>query len=178
MTRWTLDPTHSSVEFAAKHMMLTTVKGTIPDVTGALAIDPAHRAGSHVEVTLGAASILTRSPERDAHLRSADFLDVERFPVITFVSSRVEGEWSAEGDRFAVVGDLTIHGVQREVRLEATFEGEGTDPWGNRRIAFHATTAIDRRDFGLTWNAALETGGVLVSHELKITLDVQATAAA
>ena len=175
---WTIDPAHSLVEFAAKHMMITTVKGRLADVQGRITIDEGSPERSRVEVEFGAASIDTRSEQRDQHLRSGDFLDVERFPTLTFRSTRVEGSPLAEGGDFKVVGDLTIRGVTREVTLDATFEGRGTDPWGAEKVSFSASTKIDRRDFGLTWNAALETGGVLVSNDIKIQLEIQAARAA
>jgi polyisoprenoid-binding protein YceI len=174
---WTLDAAHSTAEFSAKHMMITTVRGRIADVRGTLVLDAARPERSTVEVTLAAASVDTRSEQRDGHLRSPDFLDVERFPAITFTSRRVEGARLAEGTAFRVVGDLTIRDVTREVTLDATYEGQGKDPWGGERVSFSATTKIDRRDFGLTWNAALETGGVLVSNDVRITLEVQAVRA-
>lgn len=168
---WTIDPTHSQVEFAAKHMMITTVKGSLPAMEGVIALDPSDASACSVEVTFQVASITTRVADRDTHLRSPDFLDVEQFPTIAFRSTAVEG---AVDGAFTVVGDLTIKGVTKPVVLAARFEGQGTDPWGGERVSFLATGAIDRRDFGLTWNAALETGGVLVSNEIKLTLDVQA----
>jgi polyisoprenoid-binding protein YceI len=171
---WAIDPTHSSVEFAAKHLMITTVKGRFPEVRGAISFDPIRSAESTVAVELGAASVDTRSDQRDQHLRSADFLDVETFPTITFESRRIEGDPGDEGGRFRIVGDLTIRGVTGEVTLDATFEGRRTDPWGGERMSFSASTKIDRRDFGLTWNAALETGGVLVGNDIRIALEVQA----
>jgi polyisoprenoid-binding protein YceI len=177
-TTWTIDAAHSTVEFSAKHMMITTVRGRIPDVRGTITLDEREPARSTVEVTLDAASIDTRSEQRDGHLRSADFLDVERFPTITFRSRRVEGARAEEGTSFRVVGDLTIRDVTREVTLDATFDGRGRDPWGGERVSFSATTRIDRRDFGLTWNAALETGGVLVSNDVRLQLEVQAVKAA
>ena len=176
-TTWTIDAGHSIAEFSAKHMMISTVKGRIADLRGTLTIDPASPERSSVEVELDAASIDTRSEQRDGHLRSPDFLDVEQFPLITFRSRRVEGATATPGAGFRVVGDLTIRGVTREVELDATFEGQGKDPWGGERVSFSATTKIDRRDFGLTWNAALETGGVLVSNDVRIALEVQAVRA-
>ena len=173
---WQIDPSHSAVEFSARHLMITTVKGQFAEFDGTVSFDPAAPATGSAQVTIAAASITTRSVDRDAHLRSPDFLDVEQFPSISFVSTGVE-EPSADGTRFTVVGDLSIHGVTRQVRLATTFEGQGNDPWGNARVAFLATTTIDRRDFGLVWNAALESGGVLVSNEIKLTLDVQAIGA-
>lgn len=172
-TTWAIDPDHSLVEFAAKHMMITTVKGRIGDVTGTIVLDETDPERSTAEAVFNAASIDTRSAQRDEHLRSPDFLDVEQFPTLTFRARRIDG--TPLGDEpFRVVGDLTIRGVTREVALDATFEGRGVDPWGTEKVSFSATTKIDRRDFGLTWNAALETGGVLVSNEVKISLDVQA----
>lgn len=168
---WTIDPTHSRVEFAAKHMMITTVRGTLPALTGTITFDPTNPAACQAEAAFEAASITTQVADRDTHLKSGDFLDVEQFPTITFRSTAVNG---ALDGAFTVTGDLTIKGVTKSVTLEARFEGQGKDPWGGERVAFLATGKIDRRDFGLTWNAALETGGVLVSNEITLTLDVQA----
>jgi len=174
---WTIDPDHSMVEFSAKHLMITTVKGRFGAVAGTIVTDVDDPTKSSVNVTVGAGSIDTRTEQRDQHLRSPDFLDAERFPAITFVSRRVEGRAERPGDEFRVIGDLTIRGTTREVVLAASFEGEGRDPWGGTRASYSATTRIDRRDFGLTWNQALEAGGVLVGNEVKISLEVQATAA-
>jgi polyisoprenoid-binding protein YceI len=174
---WTIDAAHSAAEFSAKHMMITTVRGRIADLRGTITLDAPNPEHSAVEVELDAASIDTRNDQRDQHLRSADFLDVEHFPVISFRSRRVEGGFGREGASFRVVGDLTIRGVTREVMLDATYEGQGKDPWGGERVSFSAATKIDRRDFGLTWNAALETGGVLVSNEVRIQIEVQAVRA-
>jgi polyisoprenoid-binding protein YceI len=171
---WQIDPAHTEVEFAVKHMMISTVKGRFADVSGTITLDETDLAGSSVEVEIDVASIDTRQADRDAHLRSADFFDVENHPKLTFRSRRVEAEGQG---RFRVVGDLTIRGVTREVVLEATDEGRGTDPWGNAKAGFSARTSIDRQDYGLTWNAALETGGILVGNEVKITLEVQAAKA-
>lgn len=173
-TTWTLDPAHSQIEFAVKHMMFTTVRGRFTDVSGSIAFDPSEPGAGSVQVEMQAASIDTQVEDRDKHLRSADFLDVENHPTLTFSSRRLDGSPSEPGDEFQVVGDLTIRGVTREVVLDARFEGTGTDPWGGTRAGFSAETAIDRRDFGLTWNQALETGGVLVGHQVKIQLQVQA----
>ena len=176
-TTWNLDPTHSLVEFSAKHMMITTVKGRFGDVKGTLAIDEANPDRSTVEVEIATASIDTRVDQRDGHLRSPDFLDVETHPSITFRSRRVEGALAVPGDRFKVTGDLTIRGTTREVTLDATYDGRGKDPWGGERVSFSAETKIDRRDFGLTWNQALETGGILVSNDIKLSIEVQAVKA-
>lgn len=176
--QWNIDAAHTLVEFSAKHMMITTVKGRLADVSGSLKIDEAHPERSSVEVELTAASIDTRSEQRDQHLRSADFLDVEHFPVVRFRGNRVVGARLEPGKSFQLIGDLTIRDVTREVTLDATFEGRGRDPWGGERVSFSASTKIDRRDFGLTWNTALEAGGVLVSNDIKIQIEVQAVLAA
>jgi polyisoprenoid-binding protein YceI len=178
VTTWNIDAAHSTIEFAAKHMMITTVKGRLADARGTVTIDEAHPERSAVAVEFDAASLDTRSGDRDQHLRSADFLDVEKYPTISFRSRRVDGARKEEGKSFKVVGDLTIRGVTKEVTLDAVYEGAGKDPWGGSRVSFSATTKIDRRDFGLTWNAALETGGVLVSNDVKIQIELQAIRAA
>jgi polyisoprenoid-binding protein YceI len=174
VTTWSLDPNHTLVEFSAKHMMITTVKGRFVGVRGTLSIDETNPDRSTAVIDIDAPTIDTRADQRDQHLRSADFLDVENFPTLTFRSRRIEGAKAAEGARFRVVGDLTIRGVTREVTLDTTYEGRGRDPWGGERVSFSATTRIDRRDFGLTWNAALEAGGVLVSNEIRIDIEAQA----
>ncbi len=174
-TTWVIDPTHSLVEFSAKHLMITTVKGRFAGVRGTIGVDQANPASSKAEVTIDASSIDTRTEQRDQHLRSADFLDVANHPEITFRSAKVVGRFASPGDSFRLIGALTIRGVTREVELDASFEGQGKDPWGGHRMSFSATTKIDRRDFGLTWNQALETGGILVGNEIKIALEVQAT---
>lgn len=175
---WNIDASHSLIEFSAKHLMITNVKGRLADARGTLTMDEAHPERSSVEVEVGAASIDTRAEQRDAHLRSADFLDVEHYPTISFRSRRIDGARNEEGARFRVIGDLTIRGVMREVTLDATYEGAGRDPWGGDRVSFSGTTKIDRREFGLVWNTALETGGVLVSNDIRIQVEVQAVRAA
>jgi polyisoprenoid-binding protein YceI len=175
---WQIDPAHTNVEFSTKHMMITTVRGRFSGVSGKIELDEANPGRSSVEVEIDVASIDTGVADRDAHLRSADFFEVEKYPKMTFRSKRIEGSYASEGDSFKVVGDLTIRDVTREVVLDAVFEGKGKDPWGGERIGFSASTRIDRRDFGLTWNQALETGGVLVSHEVRISLEVQAVKSA
>jgi polyisoprenoid-binding protein YceI len=168
-TTWTIDPSHSTVEFVAKHMMITTVKGRFAELEGTIVADEANIGDSTVEVTMRAASLDTRSEQRDAHLRSPDFLDVETYPTVNFRSTRIEGT----KDEFQLTGDLTIRGVTRPITLDVTFEGEGKDPWGGTRASFSAKGKFDRRDFGLTWNVALETGGILVSNEVKINIEAQ-----
>ena len=170
-TTWNIDPAHSLAEFKVKHMMIANVKGQFSKVSGALSLDEADLAKSRVEATIEAASIQTRDEQRDAHLKSADFFDVEKFPTLHFKSKGIsvvrDGELSVEGD-------LTIHGVTRKVRFAVEGPTPPTkDPWGNTRVAVSAITKIDRKDFGLTWNAALETGGILVGDEITITLEVE-----
>jgi polyisoprenoid-binding protein YceI len=170
-TTWNIDPVHSHAQFKVKHMMISNVKGEFTAVTGALQLDSADITKSRVEATIDAATINTRDPQRDAHLKSADFFDVEKFPTLSFKSTRVARKGDGE---LAVTGDLTIHGLTRSV----VFEVEGPsapmkDPWGNSRIGLSAVTRINRKDFGLTWNAALETGGILVGEEVTITLDIE-----
>ena len=171
-TTWNIDPVHTMAEFKVRHMMITNVKGHFTGVTGVLTLNEQDITKSHVEASIDAASINTREADRDTHLKSADFLDVEKFPKLTFTSTRVTS--TGEGE-LQVEGDLTIHGVTRKVVF--TVEGPtppGKDPWGNTRIGLTATTKINRKDFGLTWNTTLETGGILVGDEVTITFDVQA----
>jgi len=174
VSTWQIDPNHSLVEFSAKHMMITTVKGRFGKVSGTITVDERNPDRSRVEAEIEASSIDTRTDQRDHHLRSADFLDVENYPTITFRSRRVEGTSKQPGDEFRISGDLTIRGTTREVTLDAVYEGTGKDPWGGERVSFSANTKIDRRNFGLTWNQALEAGGILVGNEIKISIEVQA----
>ncbi|MDX1675684.1 MAG: YceI family protein [Longimicrobiales bacterium] len=173
-TEWAIDSSHSQAEFTVKHMMITKVRGRFSDLDGTIVLDRENPGSSEVRVEIAAASIDTREEDRDNHLRSGDFLNAEEYPALTFESTRVEGLELEEGSEFKVIGDLTIRGTTKEVELDAKFEGRGQDPWGNQRVAFSAETKIDRRDFGLTWNQALETGGVLVGHEVAIHLEAQA----
>lgn len=170
MTTWKIDPAHTTVEFSAKHMMLTTVRGRFADVEGTINTDEENPSNSTVEATLKAGSIDTRTEQRDEHLRSADFLDVANFPTITYRSTRIEGD----KDDFKMTGDLTIRNMTRPLTLDVHFEGRNKDPWGGERAGFSATGKIDRREFGLVYNQVLETGGVLVGNEIKINIDVQA----
>ncbi len=172
MAQWTIDPAHSSAEFSAKHMMITTVRGRLAVVSGAIDFDPANPAAASVEATLDPASISTGLADRDGHLKSPDFLDVANYPTIHFKSTRVE---PTGGEKALIHGDLTIRGTTRPVVLEAEFLGAGKNPFDQtERAGFIATTAINREDWGLTWNVMLEAGGVLVSKEIRISLDVQA----
>ena len=170
VTTWKIDPAHTNVEFSVRHLMITTVRGRFADVSGTVTSDAADPAKGSVDITIGTASIDTREPQRDAHLKSPDFFDVEKFPTLTFRSTAVR-EWDEDG--LTLVGDLTIHGVTREVALDVKNEGRTRDPWGGERTGFTATTKIKRSEFGLTWNQLLETGGLAVSDDVKISLDVQ-----
>jgi polyisoprenoid-binding protein YceI len=170
-TTWNIDPVHSTAQFKVKHMMISNVKGEFTAVTGTLKLDRSNVTESQVEASIDAATINTRDAQRDAHLKSADFLDVEKFPTLRFKSTRVLRRGDGE---LAVAGDLTIHGITRNVVLEVEGPSAPTkDPWGNIRIGLSATARINRKDFGLTWNAALETGGILVGDEVTMTLDVE-----
>ena len=168
---WQIDPAHSHVEFAVRHLMISTVKGAFGDVRGTVWVDESDARTVLVDVTIQVASIDTRQEQRDAHLRSADFFDAPHFPTITFHSRVVE--WNHHDSEFRLVGDLTIHGVTREVVLAVSNEGSLTDPWGAKRAGFSAQGKIDRTDFGLTWNQALEAGGVFVGNEVKISIEVE-----
>jgi polyisoprenoid-binding protein YceI len=169
-TTWKIDASHSHIEFAVKHLMITTVKGRFSDVEGEIVIAPGNPSASSVNATIKTASIDTRTGQRDDHLRSVDFLHAENFPEITFTSTRITGD----ADEFKVTGNLTIRGTTKEVTLDATNEGSGKDPWGGERIGFSAKTKIDRRDFGLTWNQVIEAGGVAVGNEVKISIEIEA----
>lgn len=168
---WTLDPAHSRIGFSARHAMVTTVRGSFEEFEGSIHLGEDGLAGSAADLRVSTASITTGNADRDAHLRSAEFLDVESIPSMTFTSTAVRptGETT-----FVVVGDLTIRGTTRQVEIEAELEGVSADPFGNDRIGFSGRTVIRRKEFGLVWNVALETGGVLVSDKVTIELDVSA----
>jgi len=169
---FTIDKAHSDVLFQVRHLV-TKVRGRFTDFSGTVQFDPAQPDRSSIVFTINAASVDTSAPDRDAHLRSDDFFAVEKFPTLTFVSSRV----TRKGDgQFDVTGTLTIRGVQKEVTLPVFHLGEAKDPWGNARAGFETELTINRKDFGLLWNAALETGGFLVGDEVKITVSAQAIA--
>ena len=167
---WTLDPTHTDIEFSVRHLMISNVKGRFSNPTGTVSFDPKKPGALELDVSIPIASIDTRNEQRDTHLRSADFFDAEQFPVMTFTAKGTDG---AIGGDFKLIGDLTIRGVTREVTLDVVAEGAGGDPWGNDRLGFSATTKIERKDFGLTWNQALETGGVVVGDQIKITINTE-----
>jgi polyisoprenoid-binding protein YceI len=168
---WTIDPTHTRVGFSAKHAMVTTVRGQFGDFSGSLNLDGGDPARSSADINISAGSIDTGNTDRDAHLRSGDFLDADGYPGLSFRSTGVRYEG---GSDFVMLGDLTIRGESRPVELAVELEGLATDPMGNERIGFSGNTTISRKDFGLVWNVALEAGGVLVSDKVKISLDVSA----
>jgi len=170
-TKWQIDPAHSAAHFSVRHLMISNVRGEFTKISGNVVIDPADPGKSSVEATIEAASLSTREPQRDEHLRSADFFDVAKFPTLTFRSTRIESQGQ---EYFKLAGDLTIHGVTKEV----TFEVEGPtpsvkDPWGNVRAGVTGTAKINRKDFGLVWNALTETGGLVVGEEVKITIEAE-----
>ncbi len=168
---WVIDNAHSLAEFSVKHMMIATVKGRFTQMEGRIEADPADIPGAYFEGSVNVASINTADSARDDHLRSADFFDAENYPTLTFKSTKIE----PAGDGYKMTGELTIRGVTRPVTFDLEFEGTGKDPWGNEKIGFSATAKINRKDFGLTWNAVLETGGVLVGEQVKIELHLEAT---
>jgi polyisoprenoid-binding protein YceI len=168
---WNIDPSHSAAEFKVRHMMISFVKGKFSGLSGVLKLDESDYTRSSVEVSIPAASVKTVDNDLDAHLKNADFFDVEQFPTLTFKSTSIR---STGGRDYAVAGDLTIRGVTKPVTLSVNDVSEPSkDPWGNERIGLSGSAKVDRRDFGLVWNAALELGGVLVGDEVTITLDVQ-----
>jgi polyisoprenoid-binding protein YceI len=169
-TTWHIDPAHSDAEFAVKHLMISTVKGHFADVKGTVSVDDREPTAAAVEVSIAVASIDTRDAKRDAHLKSADFFDAEQYPTIAFKGTRIDG--SVDG-AFRLAGDLTIHGVTRAVTLDVAAAGRIRDPWGGERAGYAATTRINRKDFGLAWNVGLETGGVLVGDDVKISIEVE-----
>lgn len=169
-TTYSIDPAHTAVQFVVRHLMITRVRGRFAGVSGTIDLLPGSDVPTAVQARIDAGTIDTREPQRDTHLQSADFLEVEKYPTLEFHSTRIEGS----ANDFTIHGNLTIHGVTREIALTGEFEGRTADPWGGQRIGYSASTAINRKDFGLTWNAALETGGVMVGDEVRIELDVQA----
>ena len=170
---YNLDPAHTTVEFVVRHLMITKVRGRFTAFDGQIELTPDSDLPRSITATIEAASIDTREEQRDAHLRSADFFEVEKYPHLTFESTRIEGT----PDDLAIYGKLTIHGITRDVKLVGSFEGRVADPWGGNRIGYAAHATVNRKDFGLAWNAALETGGVVVGDEVRIELNVEAVRA-
>ncbi|MGG0716026.1 YceI family protein [Robertmurraya massiliosenegalensis] len=173
-TKWALDTAHSGVDFSVKHMMFANVKGSFNEFDATIEADPTDLTTASIEFTIDTASVDTRNNDRDAHLRSADFFDVENFPKMTFKSTSIAK--SDEGE-YDVTGDLTIKDTTKPQTFTVTYGGTGKDPWGNEKVGFGVEGSINRSEFGLTWNAALETGGVLVGDKIKISLDLQAAEA-
>jgi len=173
MKKWNVDASHSSIGFSVKHMMVSKVRGSFADFTAEVEADETDLTGANIAFTIKVASINTGSEDRDNHLRSADFFDAETYPEIKFIANNI----SKKGDDYEIAGDLTIKDVTKPVVFEAEYGGKGTNPWGVEVVAFEAETKINREEFGLTWNAALETGGVLVGKDIKITLDLEANPA-
>jgi len=167
---WNIDPNHSSVGFVARHLMVTKVRGSFTKFNGTITVAD-DVVSSHAEVEIDTTSINTGAGDRDAHLKSADFFDVEKYPTMTFRSTGVR---PSKGEDFQLVGDLTLHGQSRPITLDVTYEGTAKDPWGGTRASFSATADINRKDWGLEFNVTLETGGLLVSDKIKLELEVQA----
>ncbi len=165
---WEFDKSHTSIGFSAKHMMVSTVRGRFESFDGVVDLNEPNPADSHVDVTIDAASVSTNDPRRDGHLKSADFFDVEKYPSITYKSTKVE---KLSDEKYRVTGDLTLKNITREVPLNVTFEGESRDMQGQRRAGFTITTTINRKEFELNWNVALEAGGWLVGDTIKIEID-------
>ena len=168
---WSVDPMHTQVEFSAKHMGIMTVRGAFTGLTTEINFDEEDFTASSVEATIDATTLNTHDKQRDGHLKSPDFLDVEHFPTITFKSTRIE---HAPHDRYTMTGDLTIKDVTRPISLDVVYSGQAKDPMGNMHAGFSAGTTINRKDWGLTWNMALETGGLLVGDQIKIALEIEA----
>ncbi|HEV8447579.1 MAG TPA: YceI family protein [Gemmatimonadaceae bacterium] len=169
-TVWTVDPAHAELAFSVRHLMISNVRGRFGKVEGTVTVDNADPNQSKIDVTIDVNSIDTRQEMRDNHLRSADFFDAGKHPTMHFVSKRIAGDVTKD---FQIIGDLTIRGTTREIELNANLEGRGKDPWGNERAGFHLSGSLNRHDFGLNWNQALEAGGVTVGAEVKISIDVE-----
>jgi polyisoprenoid-binding protein YceI len=174
LSTWTIDTAHSSVDFSIKHMMIAKVKGTFEHFDAQIEADPLDLTTAKIEFTVDVASVNTKNADRDNHLRSADFFDVEKYPKMTFTATSIVKTGEGEYD---VTGDLTLHGVTKSETFKVVYEGMGKDPWGNVKAGFSVAGAIKRSDYGLTWNSALETGGVLIGDEVKVSLDIEATKA-
>jgi polyisoprenoid-binding protein YceI len=170
-SNWNLDIVHSGINFSVRHMVVSKVRGRFAKFAGNVALDEGDLTRSTVEATIDASSIDTGTAQRDEHLRSADFFDVEHFPQIRFRSTGIE---KLGAERYRLTGQLTIRDVSREIALDVEYGGRGKDPWGNERVGFTAKASLDRKDFGLKWNQALETGGVLVSDRVELELELQA----
>lgn len=173
MKKWTVDAAHSEVGFSVKHMMISKVKGSFGSYDAVVEANEENLQGASIDFKIDVASINTNNADRDAHLRSADFFDAEQYPYITFKANDIV----KKGDEYELTGDLTMKGVTRPATFEVEYGGKGTNPWGVEVVAFNVEGKVNRKDFGLTWNQALETGGVLVGEDIKISLDLQANPA-
>ncbi|WP_433750627.1 YceI family protein [Falsibacillus pallidus] len=172
--KWAVDAAHSSVDFSIKHMMIANVKGAFLNFEATVDADPTDLTDAEIDFSIDLSSIDTRNEDRDNHLKSADFFDVEQYPKMTFKSTKVVNKGDHEYD---VTGELSLHGVSKQETFHVAFEGQGKDPWGNEKVGFSADGSINRSDYGLTWNSALETGGVLVGDKVKINLQIEAAKA-
>jgi len=171
LTKWALDPTHSNVDFSIRHMMISKVKGTFRSFEASIEADPQDLTTANISFSIDVSSVDTNNADRDNHLRTADFFDVENYPKLTFVAKSIV---KTDDGEYNVTGDVTLHGVTRSETFAVTYEGTGKDPWGNEKVGFSATGNLKRSDYGLTWNAALETGGFLVGDDVKVSLELQA----
>ncbi|MES1040425.1 YceI family protein [Peribacillus simplex] len=169
-TKWTVDPTHSAIEFSVKHMMIAKVKGSFNKFEANILANPSDLTTAEIDFTVDVASIDTRNADRDNHLRSADFFDVEKNPTLTFKSTKIV---KTDEDEYDVTGNVTLNGVTQEETFSITFEGQGKDPWGNEKAGFSGKGKIKRSDYGLTYNAALETGGVLIGDQITLTIEIE-----
>ncbi|CAM3846494.1 YceI family protein [Cohnella lubricantis] len=173
-SNWAVDVSHSAIDFSVKHMMIAKVKGSFHSFEAQIAADPEDLTTADIAVQIDLSSIDTRNGDRDGHLKSADFFDVENHPKLLFTATKIVSKGDGE---YAVTGDVTLHGVTRPETFDVSFEGIGKDPWGNEKVGFSATGSIKRSDYGLTYNAALETGGVLIGDEVKISIEIEAAKA-
>lgn len=170
-SQWTVDPTHSSIDFSVKHMMIAKVKGTFHAFEANIVADAFDLTSADIQLTVDLNSVDTRNKDRDAHLRTADFFDIEKFPSLVFTSTAIT---KTDDGEYSVVGDVNLHGVTRSEKFTVSFEGAGKDPWGNEKVGFSAAGSLKRSDYGLTYNALLETGGVLIGDEVKISIEIEA----
>ncbi|MFE5428457.1 YceI family protein [Peribacillus simplex] len=170
-TKWTVDPTHSAIEFSVKHMMIAKVKGSFNKFDASILANPLDLTTAKIDFTVDVASIDTRNADRDNHLRSADFFDVENNPTLTFKSTKIV---KTDEDEYDVTGNVTLNGITQEETFSITFEGQGKDPWGNEKAGFSGKGKVKRSDYGLTYNAALETGGVLIGDQITLTIEIEA----
>jgi len=170
-TNWIVDPTHSAIEFSVKHMMIAKVKGSFNKFEASILANPSDLTTAEIDFIVDVASIDTRNADRDNHLRSADFFDVEKNPTLTFKSTKIV---KTDEDEYDVTGNVTLNGVTQEETFSITFEGQGKDPWGNEKAGFSGKGKVKRSDYGLTYNAALETGGVLIGDQITLTIEIEA----